>query len=87
MTTRPGTADGRAFGLSPYMPVGSIDANIMKANGISDATQYRTFIQTQGTQLVQAFSQSAENSMTPVDFGCAGVSTGFWSGSASRARN
>ena len=72
MTTRPGTADGRAFGLSAYMPVGAIDARVMRANNIADATQYRAFVQNNGATLMQTFGESARDAVSGAfaAFGC-----------------
>ena len=71
--TRPGVSDGRAFGLDPYRPVGTIDAKVLQDNNIPDATAYRRFIKEHGAQLVDTFRRSAFRNQELVDFGCTRV--------------
>jgi hypothetical protein len=43
MTSRPGMADGRAFGLAPYLPVGQVEDAIMAQNNIKSYEHIESF--------------------------------------------
>jgi hypothetical protein len=70
MTSRPGMADARAFGLDPYRPVGQLDDDIMRQNKISSYQQYRAFLDTQGNQLMAKFKEQARKNADRFDRGC-----------------
>lgn len=70
MTSRPGMADGRAFGLAPYLPVEQVEDAIMAQNNIKSYEQYREFLYKKGAELMEKFRHQASKDVDAIDRGC-----------------
>ena len=65
-------ADGRAFGLAPYVPAGDLNAYLMTALDVKDNATYREAIIFQGQTLSDLFLEDSASNIEPISRACPG---------------
>ena len=57
MSSIPGMSDGRAFGLSVYLPNSELNSTLKKATQVKSENEYRKFIQQNGELFVATMAE------------------------------
>lgn len=64
-------ADGRSFGLLPYLQAGDLNGQIMRQLGVQDNATYRQALAANGLELSRQFFKATTAS--DIDQGCCGT--------------